>query len=189
MGYKDYLTNLLRPLGVYDLDGGTFVTAELAAQGTALDECEAQLGLTAREMMVLTAQDSGLEAVESLLSYRPVTNSLEQRRAALAALLRIGGDSFTLAAINDNLVGCGLNAVATETGRPGYIQVSFPNVPGIPYRYDEMKKIIEEILPCHLEIEYVFWYITWALMEQYFSRWSRLDGRKYTWEVLEKMVA
>lgn len=188
MGYEDYLTNLLRPLGVYDLDGGTFVPAELAAQGRALDSCEAQLGLAAREMIVITAQDTGLEAVEALLPYRPVTDSLEGRRAALAALLRIGGDSFTLAAINDNLAGCGLNAVAAETGRPGYIQVSFPQVPGIPNRYDEMKKIIEEILPCHLGIEYVFWYVTWAVMEERFPTWSGLDENAYTWETLEKLV-
>lgn len=188
MGYEDYLTELLRPLGVYDLDGGVFSTAELAGQGRALDGAGAELDRTAREMLVLTARDAGLEAVEALLPYRPVTGDVQRRRAALAALLRIGGDSFTLAAINDNLAGCGLNALAAETERPGYVQVSFPEVPGIPEGYGEMKKIIEEILPCHLGIEYVFWYITWAMMEARFPTWGDLEAGGYTWEELEKLV-
>lgn len=86
---------------------------------------------------------------------------------ALAALLRIGGDSFTLAAINDNLKGCGLNAVASETGTPGEVEVCFPEVPGIPDGFAEMKAIIEDILPCHLEIRY-------CLLVHYLGRgWRR----------------
>ena len=188
MGYAEYLSELLRPLGVYDLDGGTFSPASLAAKGAALDGCAGELDRVAREMLVLTAEDTGLEAVEALLPYRPVADDLDRRRQALAALLRIGGDSFTLTAVNDNLAGCGLNALAQETGTPGYITVSFPEVPGIPDGYEQMKKIIEEIIPCHLGIEYVFWYITWAMMEERFDTWGDIENGNYTWEELEKLV-
>jgi len=159
--------------------------AELAGQGTALDGCGGKLDRMAREMLLCTAEDEGLTAVETLLPHRPVTQELERRRAALAALLRIGEDSFTLKAINDNLAGCGLNARADETGVPGYVQVSFPEVPGVPDGYEEMRKIIEEILPAHLGIEYVFWYVNWAMMEERFPTWSAL-GNGYTWEDIEK---
>lgn len=188
MGYADYLEELLRPLGVYDWDGGVFHRAELAAQGAALDGCAGRLAGIEREMILTTAEGPGLEAIEALLPYRPVTSTLERRRAALAALLRVGGDSFTLAAINDNLAGCGLNALAAETGLPGQIEISFPEVPGIPDGYDEMKKIIEEIIPCHLGVEYVFWYITWAMMEERFVIWSAIEDGGYDWESLEKLV-
>ena len=117
-----------------------------------------------------------------------MASTLERRRAALAALLRVGGDSFTLAAINDNLAGCGLNAAASEIGTPGYVEVRFPDVPGIPEGFEEMKRIIEDILPCHLGIEYVFWYITWAMMEEKFETWGDIEAGGYTWEELEKMV-
>lgn len=188
MGYQDYLTELLRPLGVYDLNEGSFNGAELVGIGGALDDCGAELERVGREMLLGTAEDSGLAAVESLLPYRPVTGSLERRREALAALLRIGGDSFTLAAINDNLAGCGLNALAVETGTAGTVAVSFPEVPGIPEGFGEMKKIIEEIIPCHLEIVYDFWYITWAMMEARFATWESIETEGYTWETLEKLV-
>ena len=188
MSYADYLAGLLKPLGVYDWEGGVFHRAELTAEGRALDGCEARLEQVQREMLLSTAEEEGVAAVEALLPYRPVASTLERRRAALAALLRIGGDSFTLDAVNDNLAGCGLNALAAETDRPGYIQVSFPEVPGIPDGFGEMRKIIEEIVPCHLDIEYVFWYITWIMMETRFDIWANIEAGDYDWESLEKLV-
>lgn len=188
MSYEAYLRELLEPLGVYDWEHGVFHRAELAGVGSALDACAAELERVQREMLLSTAEDEGLETVEALLPYRPVANRVERRREALAALLRIGGDGFTLDAVNDCLVGCGLNALAAETEEPGRIQVSFPEVPGIPDGFDEMKRIIEEIVPCHLGIEYVFWYITWEMMENKFETWAEIEAGGYDWEALEKLV-
>ena len=187
MSYAEALKDLLRPLGVFRLEEG-YGAGELAAAGSALDGCGTALDQVEREMLLTTAQGSGLEAVESLLVRRPVTDDPERRRAALAALLRIGGDSFTLAAINDNLAGCGLNAVASETGVPGCVEVRFPDVPGIPDGFEELRQIIEDILPCHLDIEYVFWYVTWARMEALFDTWGDIEAGEYSWEELEKLV-
>ena len=95
-------------------------------------------------------------------------------REALAALLRISGDCFTLAAVNDNLTGCGLNAVASEGELPGTVEVRFPEVPGVPDGFPAMRRIIEDILPCHLEIQYAFWYATWAELEALGPTWAEL---------------
>lgn len=186
-GYAQYLKDLLRPLRVYELEG-TANGGELKAQGQALDGVETGLEEIQREMLLSTAEGRGLEAIESLLARRPVTADLEMRRAALAALLRIGGDSFTLAAINDNLRGCGINAQARETGKAGRVEICFPDVPGIPDGFEELREIIESILPAHLGVEYVYWYITWALMEQKFATWGEIEALGPTWEELEKMV-
>ena len=186
-GHGDYLRQMLAPLRVYRLEG-TANGGELDAQGAALDGVMDRLEDTQREMLVSTAEGRGLEAVEALLARRPVAGSLKRRREALAALLRIGGDSFTLAAINDNLKGCGINAVAAETGTAGQVKVSFPDVPGIPEGFEAMRAIIESILPAHLGIEYVFWYITWAVMEERFDTWGDIEALGLTWEELEKLV-
>lgn len=187
MSYGAYLRELLRPLRIYGLEG-TANGGELEAQGKALDGVEAAMEEVQREMLICTAEGRGLEAVEALLARKPVAASLERRRAALAALLRIGGDSFTLTAINDNLKGCGLNAVASETETPGVVEVRFPDVPGIPDGFESMRAIMEDILPCHLDIRYVYWYITWALMEERFATWGDIEKLGPTWEELEKMV-
>ena len=51
-----------------------------------------------------------------------------------------------------------------------------------------MKAIIEDILPCHLEIRYVYWYITWAMLEARFATWSDIEALGLTWGELEKLV-
>lgn len=187
MNYGDCLKELLAPLGVYNLKG-TLNGAELESVGQALDEVMEHLDRAHGEADLTTAGDEGLAAVESLLARRPVTADRERRRAALAALLRVGGDSFTLAAINDNLAGCGLNAVASEGAEGQRVEVRFPEVPGIPEGYEEMRQIIEDILPCHLDIQYVFWYITWAMVEAKFPTWGNIQAAGLTWEELEKLV-
>lgn len=186
-GYGEYLRQLLRPLRVYDLEG-TANGGELDAQGAALDGVSDALEEVQREMLISTAQGRGLESIEALLARRPVAEDLEMRRAALAALLRIGGDSFTLAAINDNLKGCGVNAAAEETGLPGKVTVRFPDVPGVPDGFEEMRAIIESILPAHVEIEYVYWYVTWAMLEARFATWWDIEVMGPTWDQMEKMV-
>ena len=187
MGYGTYLKELLRPLGIYRLEnsaGG----AELEGIGQALDRVEQTLEILQREVCLATAENTGLDAIEKLLTRKPVATSIERRRSALAALLRIGGDSFTLADINDNLKGCGLNTAVSETDIPQTVEVRFPDVPGIPDGFEEMRAIIEDILPCHLQINYVFWYITWALMEERFKTWGDIERLNLTWEELEKLV-
>lgn len=181
----EQMWQMLLPLGPYRRQG-VYTAGELEGEGLALDGVLEALENLEREAMLDTAEGEGLEKREGLLVHRPVAESVEDRRAALAALLRIGGDSFTLDAINDNLRGCGLNAQVSETETPGVVEVRFPDVPGIPEGFERLKKIIEEILPCHLQVNYVYWYITWGLMEKRFGSWGEVEGR--SWEELEKLV-
>ena len=181
MTHEDYLAALLRPLGVYDLREGAVNRGELGAYGKRLDGAEQELADTAREMNLATAQGFGLERVEGLLPYRPVCSTPAQRRAALAALLRIGGDSFTPAAINDTLRGCGLNARAEEGELPGYVKVYFPDVAGIPEGFQELRAIIEEILPSHVDVTYVFWYNTWAMTAARHPTWGHAQAAGLSW--------
>lgn len=186
-GHAERLWELLLPLGPYSRQG-VYTAGELAGEGSALDGVEAALDELEREAMLDTAEGDGLEKLESLLTHRPVAETPEQRRAALSALLRIGGDSFTLAAINDNIRGCGLNAQVSETDDPGVVEVRFPDVPGIPEGFEQLRRIIEDILPAHLRVDYVYWYITWKMMERRFKTWKDIEDKSYTWEELEKLV-
>ena len=105
MEHERCLLELLRPLGVYDLGAKAVNRGELSVYGKGLDEGCEQLEDLFREMSLTTAEGYGLERGEELLPYRPMSDTLSHRRRALAALLRIGGDSFTLRAINENLSG------------------------------------------------------------------------------------
>ena len=103
MSGAQYLRQLLSPLGIYDLEG-PFQNGELEALGAALDQVETALDELHRESCLATAKDWGLERTASLFHRRPVAATPKAMREALAALLRIGGDSFTLDAINDTIL-------------------------------------------------------------------------------------
>lgn len=186
MSYTQYLRELLHPLGVYDLDA-PFNGGELEAAGQALDGAEASLEEVDREVNLDTAEDWGLEQVARLFVRRPLADGPRELAQALAALMRISGDSFTLEAINDTISGCGVPAQVTETG-VGMVRVTFPGVAGIPPNFEERKTIIEEILPAHVAIEYWFWYLTWTELETKFSCWQDIEDRDLTWVGLETCV-
>ena len=109
MSYTDYLKELLRPLGVYDVEA-PFNGGELTAAGEALDGALGALEEVERESSLVTARSWGLEGVAKLLLHRPAAETEEGLSQALAALLRIGDDSFTPGAINDTITGCGVAA-------------------------------------------------------------------------------
>lgn len=187
MKAKESIRALLEPLGVYAWEQ-SFQWAELQSIGQALDECRGELDRIAQEMNLTTAEAEGLAMVCALLAGKPSASQPEALRAALAALLRIGDSSFTLQAICDNVSGCGLPAEVKETSIPGQVTVSFPGIGGIPDDFSHLRSIIENIIPCHVEIVYCFWYLLWERLERCIPSWSALEAKGFTWRNLERFV-
>ena len=50
--------------------------------------------------------------------------------------------------------------------------------------YYGLRAIIEEILPCHLEITYLFWFNTWADVAQLLPTWGEAAAQNATWHDL-----
>lgn len=182
MSAAEDMRTLLAPLGVYRLDG-IFNGSELEAAGTALDGVLEKMEEIERESCPLTAESWGLEKLAGLFASRPAADTPRHMGEAIAALLRIGGDSFTLKAINDTLQGCGLPAHAEEYG-VGQVGITFPGVPGIPPNLGDLQHIIEDILPPHVQIIYQFWYLTWRELEQKYPSWKTLENTGLTWDEL-----
>ena len=188
MGYANHLRELLRPLGVYQLDPPSLSGSELEALGRGLDSLSQRLDYVERESALSTAQGEGLDRREALFARTPVHYSTALRRQAIAALLRIGGDCFTLSDINAAIAGCGIKALALEKDRFGYIRIIFPDVAGIPAGFPQIREIILDIIPCHLDVEFYFRYLTWAECEAYGYTWAILHQRAYTWHEFELAV-
>ena len=185
--YGNCLRNLLAPLGVYDLSAESLSGSELDAMGAGLDSAAEALETVERESILATAEDEGLTLREELFARRPVNYGTELRRAAIAALLRISGDSFTLQDINSAISGCGIKAEALEMGE-GHIRIIFPDVAGIPEEFDQIEDIILDIIPCHLETEFYFRYLTWAECEAAGYTWAMIHAAEYTWYEFELAV-
>ena len=188
MGYADYLRELLRPLGIYRLEADSLSGGELEALGSGMDGCGAALEILEREGILSTAEGEGLSRRESLFSKRPVQVSVPLRRQAVEALSRVSGDSFTLQDINQAIRGCGTEALAQETGTYGHIRIIFPDVAGVPEGIEQIQSVILDLIPCHLETEFYYRYLTWAECEEREITWAVIHANQYTWHDFELAV-
>ena len=179
--YELYLRRLLEPLGVYDMEAGTINGAELHALGLGFDRIDSLLEFAEQESLTATAEDIGLRRREELFARRPAAVKPAERRAAIAALLQIDGDSLTPAAINSTLRGCGIRAKAIEMDK-GHLRVVFPDVGGVPEEFDRVSGIILDILPCHLEVEFYFFYLTWEACEERGYTWAAVEAEGFSWD-------
>ena len=187
--YYECLRELLAPLRVYRTERGTVSGSELYAAGAALDEAADALERAEREGVLPLAEGEGLTRRERLFSHCPASPDTLRRREAIAALERINDDSFTLEAINATLGGCGIRALAEETERTGVIRVSFPDTVGVPEEFERIRRIVLDIIPCHLLTEFFFRFITWAECEERAMTWETAEAEEHTWESFEKAVS
>ena len=137
-----------------------------------------------REMHLATAREEGLTGLCHLLGCL-AEGEPDQLRQTLAALLRVGSGSFTLAAVNDAVRGCGISALVEETEDPLKLTVSFPDTGGVPDDFARRQQVIEKLLPCHVLVEYQFQYMTWTLLEGRFLSWEQLEETGATWKTFE----
>lgn len=184
LGYRDYLAELLQPLGIYDLENGVGA-AELEAVGEKMDEVFSELELLERELLPVTAESYGLLSYEGLFPYRAAYITSEDRNRAVMALMRIRNGCFTVEQLGDTLKGCGINAIAEESDKALTVEVSFPDNWGIPEGIDELKERVESILPCHLAVEYVYLYAKWQEIMEIAGTWAEIEALCSSWKELE----
>lgn len=181
MGYGEYMRALLRPLGVYRLQAGNLNHSETEAIGAALDGVSVELDLSEREGCLATAEQ-GLSRWAKLFTHPPAAEDTDALRRAVAALLLIGEGSFTLAAINETISGCGVRCVVEESSAYGTVRVRFPETVGEPEDFARKRTIIEEIIPCHLAIDYDLLFMTWAICESRDYTWKKLEEEGQSWK-------
>lgn len=184
MAYYEHLRSLLRPLKLYDLDRGPG-RAELFAEGKAMDRVYEALEAVEREAIPTTASGYGLERYEEILPFLPVCSQESDRRAAICALLRIDDSAFTAVGLNSTIAGCGIGAVVTEGDEADTVTVKILNTRGVPGEIDAIKRRMEQILPCHLEIVYAFNYSTWQEMEAALASWQEIETLALDWQSFE----
>ena len=185
--YRGFLTALMQPVGVYDMTEGSAGESELFALGGVLDAVGDMLETAEREALTATAEGEGLRRREALFARRPAAAAPEKRRAAIAALLQIAGDSLTPEAIERTIRGCGIRAQAIEMGN-GTLRVRFPETAGVPEEFEQIQHIILDILPCHLAVEFFFRYLTWAECHGAGYTWAEVEAAEHTWKSFQVAV-
>lgn len=178
------LRDLLEPLGVYRWEG-SFQWGELKSAGAVLDGVGETLALLRQEMNPATAQGEGLQLLSSLLSREYEDKDSQGLRDCLTALLRVNQGCFTLAAMNDALKGCGIPAQVEEGPGPLRLTVYFPQNKEPPKHWALVRGLIEDLLPCHVEISYRFRAVTWESVEAAYPSWAALEAAGLLWEALD----
>lgn len=187
MGYTDYLTDMLRPLRIYNLEEG-MGAEELRMEGAFLDQLSAQLSHIAQEAFVQTAQTEGLLAYESLLPKGDTTRSqsLEERRKRIMTLLQLGVNLPTVGEVEGLLNCLGYTVQLTEHLAQEQVEVSFPETTGVPEYLLEIEQMISMLIPCHLEVSYKYETPSWEILESKYASWESLEDNRVIWEDLEK---
>ena len=68
------------------------------------------------------------------------------------------------------------------------LRVIFPEVAGEPEGFPQIQKIILDILPCHLGVEFYFRYLTWEECEAAGYTWAQVEAAGHTWESFQLAV-
>lgn len=182
--YLRCLKQILEPLGIYDLENGAGAV-ELEVIGKQMDEIFDEMETLAAEVILLTASGFGLEKYEAALPYRPSYLTVSDRRRAVMALLRIRNGCFTQEFLQDTISGCGIEAGIEESNKAQTVQISFPQFRGIPHNFELLKDRIEQIVPCHLSVDYYFIYSTWQELMAIMSDWASTEADCHSWYEIE----
>ncbi len=174
MTAADRLLRLLVPMGVYSFDSGTYSLGEIKAVADQMDAAKTDLVDIENNCFLHTASDEALKTYGQLFGFALPADDLRQ---TINTLLNISGDGFTLGAINAAIAECGINAVVSEKGG-GVLMVRFPGVMGVPEGHELMASVINNILPAHLAVEYLFQYLTWQ--QSATMTWQQAE--QYTWD-------
>ena len=61
------------------------------------------------------------------------------------------------------------------------VRVVFPGTAGVPAEFEQIEKIVLDILPCHLDVEFYFRFLTWEECHRQGYTWALVEEREYDW--------
>ena len=70
----------------------------------------------------------------------------------------------------------------------GKLRIIFPEVAGVPEEFEQIRSIILDILPCHLETEFFFRYLTWEECHRVGLTWQMVEDAGHTWESFQVAI-
>lgn len=146
----------LRPLGIYRLEEGSLICAELAAYAAGLDLLEEGLEELEREAFIQTAEDYGVSNREMIYSKPKTLRPLQERREMLLYRGGINNQNNTREDLERALVACGLRAAVTEQLDGASIRIDCLGVLDDFADQAQIQTAAAEFLPCHLEAVFHF---------------------------------
>ena len=188
MNSLENMYTLLKPTGLYRLDGESLVSHELSAYAAALDFMERRLGEMLEACFIATAGEDGLESFEKLFGLRGHgTLAYDDRRNMLLSMYALPGEDSTKQGITDALRGIGLYADIEENPAEERLYIACHEYHGRFINHNMLALRAESVLPAHLAATLSFDFFTWDMAEGYELSFDGWDYPDYTFDQLENL--
>jgi len=174
---RDYLSEMLSYLPSYERKSSVIIET-LGAYDMGFSELEHMLNISERNLFVDTAVEA-LPIFEKDLGLTPQNElDYEQRRQQIISRFRASLEQTTEETIK-NVAKAFKNGEIeiNKTDTPGVFEIKFTGF-GIPDNLEGFKRVIDIIMPAHLQIEYTFIFNTWDVVSN--VTWDQASNM--TWE-------
>lgn len=141
-----------------------------------------EVQLTENQFFVLLS-DKSISSHEADVGLTPDNSAdLETRRGRILSKLR--GTGTVTKTMMKNVAASFVNGEIEiiEYASEYLFAVKFMSKQGVPYNLADIQKVIEDIKPAHLSVEYIFTYRLWQDVLNTLADWNETKG--YTWENL-----
>lgn len=128
----------------------------------------------------------GLEIWERIFGIQTdKTKPLDQRRSMIKAKMR-GAGTANIEQIK-NIAAAFLNGqVDVQENFASYsIDIIFIDYQGVPPNRDELTAVLRDLIPAHLEINYILYYLIWDDLDALNLTWDELDALNLMWDEFE----
>lgn len=144
------IKNKLSNLGLYSLNSGDTVTAEIYAYAEGLDILYSLLSELEKECFVSTAESYGLTNRENIFKYSRGALNTDARRKMLISALSISNNSFNKAGIENALLLTGIVATITESPSTNSVTVNCSQIIDDTITQSQIESNVRRFIPPHL---------------------------------------
>jgi len=139
-----------------------------------------EASLTENQFFVILA-DRNLNDYEQDVGISPGSSSFESRRSNVLSKLR--GTGTTTKGAMKNIVASyeGGEIEVIEYVSEYAFAIKFVSKKGMPVKLDDIKKVVEEIKPAHLEVRYIFTYRLWQDVKSTLVDWEAAQANSWEW--------
>lgn len=179
------LKSKLSPLGLYNLNQGSLVYAELASYAVAFDILYDQLEEIEKEMFVDTAESYGLFLREKAFGYKRNNISVTARREMLNYRSSITSSNFNKEKIEDALKASGINGYVIEIPNEYLMHINCLDVIDTEVSNEEIENRAKKFMPAHIETIFDFRPLQWSYIESLDLSFERMDLNDLTWNEID----
>lgn len=134
-----------------------------------------------------TSDKKTIERLEKIMDISHSVNySLRVRKDNILAKLRsnitINEEELKRIAL---AFGCG-DIKAKQIEGQYIINIKFISIYGIPEGLEVFKKVLRDVIPAHLDIKYIYSFMTWNEFNNYNKTWRMWNSLNLTWNEFEK---